>query len=115
MDKGLALKAEYQQAYCGIAADASCAAGEDTCAFQPYGSVELCESAVNVDFSGCPEIWEAMAEREDDIRACVDALETLSCGAEGLCDGEGASLLDLSECEVIGELQGLWCEGADTY
>lgn len=115
VERGLALKAAYEDAYCAIASDTACAVDEDVCVFQPYESLEICETSVNVDFGNCPEIWEALAEREADVQACIDWLGTVSCGASGYCDEDGYSVLDDPICDVIGELQGLWCEGADTY
>jgi len=115
VDRGLELKTLYAAAFCAAASDAACATDDSVCVFQPYDSVSACESAVNIDFSSCPNLWEPLAEAEDDVQACVQALESMTCGATGLCDEFGSSVFPLPECEVVADLQGLWCEGADTF
>ena len=115
VDRGVALKAAYLDALCAAASDPACVTDDATCAFQPYASVEACESVVNVSFSDCPNLWVPLSEVEAEVEACVAALESLTCGAEGLCDADGYSVLPLPECEVVVDLQGLWCEGADTF
>lgn len=115
VDRGLELKALFLDAYCEAASDASCATDEATCAFQPYDSVDSCESKINVSFQDCPNLWVPLSEEEDAVLACVEALGAMTCDASGLCDEDGFDIFPLPECEIVADLQGLWCEGADTF
>ena len=112
---GLELQSSYRDAFCAVASDSACSTDDSTCAFQPYDSMEACESVVNVSFANCSNLWVPLADAEAEVRTCIQALESFTCGAEGLCDEGGYSVFPLPECEVIVDLQTLWCEPPDTF
>ena len=114
VDRGLELKGQYTDAYCALATDEACAVGEDVCPYQPFTSLSSCDDNVSLRFANCPEIYEALAESEDEVVACIDALESTTCGADGLCDADGWSLLEPEACEAVEQLLGRYCQGSDS-
>jgi len=116
VEAGLALKASYQEAWCAVASDPACESASEACPHTPYATAADCESVVNLAFSDCPGIYEALAESEAAVQACLDQLSTVDCaGGAGPCDGQGNELLQDLDCDVIRDLQARFCRGADTF
>ena len=114
VEAGLALKADYQTAWCAVAADPACESAADTCVFSPYTSVADCESVVNLSFANCDGIYEALAEASSSVEACLDQLAAIEC-PDGLCDDQGNELLEDLDCAIIADLQSRLCRGPDTF
>jgi hypothetical protein len=114
VDRGLALASDYEDAYCALAADEACAVDEDVCPYEPFASLTACGDNVSLRFTNCPDIYEALASDEAAVQGCIDALAATTCGADGLCDADGWSLLEPDACDIISELRGRYCQGADS-
>ena len=112
VDLGLTLKSEYQAAWCAVASDGACTS--ESCDFEAYESAERCDDAVNLAFTDCPGIYEAMGGQEASIRACISQLESIDCAGGEVCEGE-IDLLVEGECQTIADLQEIWCGDYDTW